>query len=253
MTRAEKVAQAQTLRAQGLTYREIGTAMGVSMQTAHGYLNDPDGAKMRAYQTQQAFPCGGCGEPTRGLQSPGGKLCWRCVNAEDVRREVDGTLSIPLRFDGAIIAWTRIDARDAHVARHRWRRNSSGYAVRTARGNKSIFLHRVILGLGTVSADGLIGDHINRDRLDNRRANLRVVTVRENSQNRSGNRRSASPYRGVGWDAVNQQWIAYAQVDGVNHWLGRFVDEDEAASAARSFRVKHMPASFEGVDVASAH
>jgi len=58
-----------------------------------------------------------------------------------------------------------------------------GYAVRnTRRGGKNgtLYMHRVVIG----ETGGLPVDHINHDSLDNRRANLRAVTVAENTANR---------------------------------------------------------------------
>jgi hypothetical protein len=54
-------------------------------------------------------------------------------------------------------------------------------------------MHRQILG---VSVGGEI-DHINRDRLDNRRGNLRKVTRRENCANRGLSRNNTSGHPGI--------------------------------------------------------
>lgn len=65
-TRAEKVARARALRAEGLKLREIGERLGVATQTAHAYLDDPDLSKQRARRKRYATPCDWCGEPTDG-------------------------------------------------------------------------------------------------------------------------------------------------------------------------------------------
>lgn len=78
------------------------------------------------------------------------------------------------------------------LSRWKWSYSNSGYAMRgtTAGGKKSrgYTMHRQILGL--IHGDGKEVDHINKDRLDNRRANLRVVTRKENCANRSARSRS---------------------------------------------------------------
>jgi hypothetical protein len=81
-----------------------------------------------------------------------------------------------------------------------WRLSSGGYVVRDAsKGNERrvISLHRVIAGL--VHGDPIEVDHISGDRLDNRRANLRLATRDQNNQNvppRTGRGRT-SQFRGV--------------------------------------------------------
>ena len=65
------------------------------------------------------------------------------------------------------------------------------YACRGTTRNgvhKTLFMHREIMGLK--AGDGLEIDHINRNPLDNRRANLRLATRKENCANRGQRRRS---------------------------------------------------------------
>lgn len=79
-----------------------------------------------------------------------------------------------------------------------WRLNSGGYAQTTFSVSpgerKTIGMHRLVLNPFT----SLITDHINGDRLDNRKVNLRNVTPRENCLNRGKSKRSkTSIYKGV--------------------------------------------------------
>lgn len=66
----------------------------------------------------------------------------------------------------------------------KWYMNNSGYAVRRDSVNegkikKTTYLHRLIANTPT----NLFVDHINRNRLDNRKENLRNVTWEENRNN----------------------------------------------------------------------
>jgi len=59
-----------------------------------------------------------------------------------------------------------------------WHLSDTGYAVNRNAG-KTTRMHRVIAG----TPRHLVTDHINHDTLDNRRANLRSCTVRDNARN----------------------------------------------------------------------
>ena len=65
----------------------------------------------------------------------------------------------------------------------KWYKTHKGYAVRNIRKGDSgpLKMHRMVM-----AADkGQIVDHINRDKLDNRRDNLRFVSASESTRNRS--------------------------------------------------------------------
>lgn len=149
--------------------------------------------------------------------------------------------AIPLRrHDGSVRAVTLVDADTFEWAsKHRWCL-SKGYAVRQA-DSKMVYLHREVAGAtqGTQPVD-----HITRDRLDNRRVNLRLLTKREDCQNKPS-LGGTSQHRGVCWDKARRRWKATAQLDGRTFHIGRFRSETEAAQAASDWRRKHMPYSVE--------
>src|SRR5574341_376539 len=95
-------------------------------------------------------------------------------------------------------------------------------------------LHRMI----TNAPSGLVVDHINHNTLDNRRANLRVVSAFENRQNLKGpfaNNRS-SGVRGVSWHKIDQVWIAQYTKYGKRFYVGRFKTLKEAEKAIKQER-----------------
>lgn len=154
------------------------------------------------------------------------------------------TVLIPLRRRGGdIVAHAIVDVADEHLVRgHGWSMHKEGYAHARI-GGRLVLMHRHILGL-TVG-DRQMTDHRNRNRLDNRRLNLRLCTRALNMQNQGSNRGSTSRFRGVSWDKARCQWRSYAQVDGILHDLGRFDDERVAAKVASRFRKQHMPFAIE--------
>lgn len=76
-------------------------------------------------------------------------------------------------------------------------------------------------------------DHINKDKLDNRRSNLRICTQKQNGGNASKakTRKFTSKYKGVYFDKERNKWIAKIKRNHRNIWIGRFDTEKEAAKA----------------------
>jgi hypothetical protein len=143
-----------------------------------------------------------------------------------------------------VVAEAVLDDEDEPLSMFRWclNRRDRGYAVRsvsTPIGNRLLMMHRAILGLPFDSP--LQGDHINHDRLDNRRSNLRIVDVKGQQQNKSNYQNCKSRFRGVTRVSKNGKFQAKATVDGVQHYLGHFTSEVQAAIAAERFRQTHMP------------
>jgi len=156
-----------------------------------------------------------------------------------------GTIAILLRSrEGEVRAVAFIDEADSHLAQHRRYLSSEGYAARSAshgEGSRQvIYLHREVLGLEI--GDTRQGDHINGNRLDCRRVNLRIVTSPQNNHNLPARRNSTSRYRGVGFHKATGTWKARVTLNGREHHLGYFhneVDAAEAVSAARSILMTH--------------
>jgi len=121
------------------------------------------------------------------------------------------------------------------VAQYSWCLGSHGYACGRVDG-EVVLMHRLILGL---SDPDIQTDHINRDRLDNRRSNLRLATQQTNKHNVQG--RGASQYRGVGWHKASKKWRARAGT----HYLGLFSDESEAGRVVATWRQEHWSHAIE--------
>lgn len=88
-----------------------------------------------------------------------------------------------------------------------------------------LFMHRLI----TNAPKGLCVDHINRDSLDNRKCNLRLVTHQENMMN-YGSKKGASKYKGV-VRTKEGRWTASIMCKGKSYNLGTYKEEEDAAKA----------------------
>lgn len=150
--------------------------------------------------------------------------------------------------DGSHRAYVLVDAADAEWASQwTWHINNSGYAVRGHKvegRSQDVRLHRELLGLPR-KTDGREGDHIDRDKLNNRRGNLRVLTQAGNAQNVSSHQGASSQHRGVSWNTHKQRWHATVGTNGRTIFLGAFTDEIEAAAAARAGRERYLPHAVE--------
>ena len=76
---------------------------------------------------------------------------------------------------------------------------------RRRRRQSQLSLHHLIMGK---PQKGLVVDHINHNGLDNRRDNLRFVTISQNNQNTRSTKNSSSQYKGVSWNKTNKKWRA---------------------------------------------
>lgn len=75
----------------------------------------------------------------------------------------------------------------------------------------------------------LVVDHKDFDRKNNRRDNLRIITQRENTNQK--HLKSSSKYTGVTWVKASNKWISRIGINGKQKYLGLFVDELEASRA----------------------
>ena len=130
-----------------------------------------------------------------------------------------------------------IDSEDyTKISQFKWYLDGRGYIVSSGRRHK---LHRLILDVH----DCLIQvDHINGNKLDNRKDNLRLVSNQQNQMNIHKKKGTSSKYFGVCLDGrikLTNRWIASIKVDYKNIFLGRFNTEIEAALAYNNASEKY--------------
>ena len=145
------------------------------------------------------------------------------------------TAQVPLMSDQYPGLFAVIDAADVDlVGQYRWNvvKTPHGfYAVTTIyigdRRCTTLKMHRLILD----APDGLHGDHISDDGLDNRRANLRLATHTQNHHNQRKLAPGSSRFKGVTWHKQAGKWVAQIVHAGHRYHLGLFVSEVDAAEA----------------------
>lgn len=104
------------------------------------------------------------------------------------------------------------------LSKWKWRKNKQGYAVRNT-SDKQITIHAQLMG----SKPPLEIDHINRNKLDNRRENLRFVTRSQNNLNRN-----LDPRNKVGHNGISKCKTGSYRVRVSLKELGRYKTLEEA-------------------------
>jgi hypothetical protein len=119
---------------------------------------------------------------------------------------------------------------------------------RVAPGNgpgcvRHVAMHRIVaIHHGLVPDDpNAIVDHIDRNRLNNQKSNLRMATQTQNSANRGKQAGvSSSTFKGVSFDKNRKQYRAYCRVDGKMIHLGYHKDEKKAAEKYNKAALEHF-------------
>lgn len=124
--------------------------------------------------------------------------------------------------------------------KYKWRITENGYAIRhTPRNNYkrgSVLMHREIMG----TPKGYFVDHINHQKTDNRKCNLRNVTKSENHMNVGKIATNTSGVTGVSWSSTAKKWQASIVVNKKSIHLGLFANINEAASARKEAEIKYF-------------
>lgn len=115
------------------------------------------------------------------------------------------------------------------VSIHRWYvsyNKDNNFYIKSTR-KKSFFIHRFIMGLE--KGDKRVVDHKNHNTLDNRKKNLRICTVAENSRNRKIQKNNTSGFNGVSYFKNLKLWTVKIRLNKKYMHLGYFKTSQEAS------------------------
>jgi hypothetical protein len=118
-----------------------------------------------------------------------------------------------------------------------WCINPQGYAIARPRGvgkQRLINMQQVILGI----IKGKEIDHINHDKTDNRKQNIRFCTRQQNTWNTSKSKGKSSLYRGIHWVHEKKRWYVRIRCNHKESFLGYYRDIKEAVEARRAMARK---------------
>lgn len=152
-------------------------------------------------------------------------------------------IKVPVRYKDRF-EFARLDFQDLELAFHKWSLSKAGYVFRNRylveKTEKTgvILMHREVLRFPVKSVD-----HIDGNKLDNRRANLREATSAEQNQNLPTRKDNRSGRLGVYKRSDCNRWAAFIQKDKKHIYLGLFKTFEEAL-AARTAAEKELFGDF---------
>lgn len=132
----------------------------------------------------------------------------------------DGTFSVPLTQGMFAI----VDEADIERVRHLNWKFANGYARRSDGKGP---MHRYLLN----APEGVQVDHINNNRLDNRRSNVRLCTQDQNVRNVGMRGSNTTGFKGVTLRKKTGRYLAQIGFAKRKIYIGSFGTADEAARA----------------------
>jgi len=109
---------------------------------------------------------------------------------------------------------------------YKWHVYKIGYIYARV-SKKYTYMHRLIMD----ARKGMEVDHINHDKLDNQKSNLRICTRQQNEHNQKPQKNGSSQYKGVCFHKSRNKWQAMIRFNGIKQYIGCYPTEAEAAHA----------------------
>ena len=137
---------------------------------------------------------------------------------------------------------TLVDDEDFQIVnQYKWYLDTNGYVgtgITTDEEKYTLRIHRLVMRLQRT--DKVDVDHINGNKLDNQRCNLRICTRSQNIANSKKHKDCSSKFKGVTWAAKDRKWKARIRVNYERIYLGNFDDEIEAAQTYDKAALKYF-------------
>lgn len=191
----------------GIKYHPVREAEDITGQTINNWTAIEKADARSGTQILYKCKCNNCGTITLKSKSQLERnKTGKCVNCKpNYRFVIIGDVAIGTLPDGN--THFIIDKSDIPLVNQRWWHLKRDGYITSAKSSKypSLRLHHYLYG---EVPDDLMVDHKNRNRLDCRRENLRVVTPQQNSMNRSIQSNNTSGYVGVSYITSQQKYRA---------------------------------------------
>lgn len=136
--------------------------------------------------------------------------------------------------------YTLVDDEDyEYLNQFSWHSTSKGYVMGGGKIDGEqvrLSMHRLIMN----TPKGMQTDHINHDKLDNRKGNLRICTNSQNNMNKKPRIDYTSKFKGVHWCKKAKKYKVQLKAEGVNLYFGSYDIEEDAAKAYNKAALKHF-------------
>lgn len=127
------------------------------------------------------------------------------------------------------------------VSQYCWDIDSSSRYVKTIdkiNNEGKLYLHRLVMKCK--KNDGIIIDHKDRNRVDCRKNNLRIVTEIQNAINKGIRTNNTSGKTGVSWNKRKEKWECYITVNKNRIGLGYYDEFEEAVRIRKCAEEKYF-------------
>jgi hypothetical protein len=144
-----------------------------------------------------------------------------------------------------VFYYCKIDIDDIDkFKRFHWCLSVDGYAYTQLTNEETkkqfnVKLHRMLMK-NQLTEEKPFVDHINRDRLDNRKINLQICNRSENNHNITRQKNNLSGCTGVGWCKVMNKWRSRIYISGKEIRLGYFDNIEDAVNARLEAEKKYL-------------
>ena len=126
-----------------------------------------------------------------------------------------------------------------YIKKYYWYIDVTGYVVHKHKNKtkgKTYYLHRELISCGKEK----FVDHMNNNKLDNRKSNLRLATAQQNTFNKSIQKNNTSGVPGVSYIKPTKKWSATIGYNNKNINLGSFRDKSKAIIARKEAEQKYF-------------
>ena len=87
---------------------------------------------------------------------------------------------------------------------------------------------------GSIPSGKLI-DHIDGNKSNNEKSNLRLCSKSQNAMNSGVSKRNTSGFKGVYWNNLRKKWLVQPWLNGVSYFLGYYTEKKEAVKVYQEF------------------